>query len=465
MYAPIGMALAGIDGRWLKVNPALCAILKYSEQELLELKFQSLTHPDDLSNDVPQIIRLLNGEIQLYETEKRYLTKDGDVVWVQMNVSLVRDAQGDPAYFIKQVQDITDRKCAEESLRRSEERFASFMDNLLGYAWIKDQAGAYVYANKKFVDAVGCRMEPGFVLIGKQDDLIMPEGAAQACRRNDLKVLRTGRPVQSLEGYGLAGMRRVLLVSKFPLKLGEDEQTSVAGFAIDVTSRVWAEKALKKSRAKLRALLEVRERMAQDLHDHSIQTLYAVGMDLCECKDLLAAPAGRQKVGLVLHRSVDRINEVIRELRSYLRKKDTSNGKIPDNMAQAIRQMVRQMSESGNIRIKATVQRKAVMALDQMQVAHVFAIIREGLSNIVRHARARQAEVSLVLTPPAICVEIADDGVGGAACQHRRAGQKLGLHNIWARAARMKAGYTLTSPQGGGTRLRIVIPLGSGYGT
>src|SRR5438105_9016599 len=95
-YAAIGMALVAPDGRWLRVNHALCKIVGYCEAELLATDFQSITHPDDLEEDLNYVRGILAGEIDTYEMEKRYIHKEGHPVWIQLNVSLVRDTEGHP---------------------------------------------------------------------------------------------------------------------------------------------------------------------------------------------------------------------------------------------------------------------------------------------------------------------------------------------------------------------------------
>ncbi len=109
-HAPIGMALVGLDGRFLRVNRALCDLLGYPDDALRALTFQQITHPDDLAADLAQAERLLAGEISGYEMEKRYLHRDGHAVWVQLTGSLVRGPGGEPRYFIAQVQDVTERR-------------------------------------------------------------------------------------------------------------------------------------------------------------------------------------------------------------------------------------------------------------------------------------------------------------------------------------------------------------------
>jgi two-component system sensor histidine kinase/response regulator len=119
--APIGMALVAPDGRWLKVNDSLCKIIGYSEQELLATTFQAVTHPDDLAGDLAYVRQMLDGTIRTYQMEKRYLHKNGAVVWILLSVSLVRTAREEPLHFISQIQDITERKRADAELRQAKE--------------------------------------------------------------------------------------------------------------------------------------------------------------------------------------------------------------------------------------------------------------------------------------------------------------------------------------------------------
>src|SRR6267143_4064696 len=115
-YAAIGMALVAPDGRWLKVNQALCEIVGYSAQEMLGLTYRDITHPDDLATISAHETRLLAGEIATCEIEKRYVHKLGRSVPVFLSMSLVRDASDAPQYFICQVQDISARKSTEAAL-------------------------------------------------------------------------------------------------------------------------------------------------------------------------------------------------------------------------------------------------------------------------------------------------------------------------------------------------------------
>lgn len=115
--APIGMALVAADGRFLKVNRALCELTGYAETALLMRSFQDITHADDVDAGLAYAEDMLAGRRRTYQTEERYHHADGRLIWVLLSVSLIRDAYQRPLYFIAQIQDITERKHREHALR------------------------------------------------------------------------------------------------------------------------------------------------------------------------------------------------------------------------------------------------------------------------------------------------------------------------------------------------------------
>ncbi|HEY6045192.1 MAG TPA: diguanylate cyclase [Pyrinomonadaceae bacterium] len=126
-YAAIGMALVSPTGAWLRVNRSLCDLVGYSESELLASSFQTVTHAEDVDNDLANLYRLMQGATLTCQVEKRYVHRSGQIVWALNNVSLVRDADNQPVHFIFQIQDITERKRAEGALRS-----LSLVDELTG---------------------------------------------------------------------------------------------------------------------------------------------------------------------------------------------------------------------------------------------------------------------------------------------------------------------------------------------
>ena len=130
-FAAIGMALVSPEGKWLRVNRSVCQITGYSEKELLQRTFQDITHPDDLELDLENVRKMLAGEIETYQMEKRYYRKDGEIVWVLLSVSLVRTKSGEPLFFISQIQDITRQKLSEEQLAKATSQIKRVQERLL----------------------------------------------------------------------------------------------------------------------------------------------------------------------------------------------------------------------------------------------------------------------------------------------------------------------------------------------
>lgn len=135
--AAVGIAHVGLDGQWLRCNGALCTLIGYSRDELLGSTFSDITYPEDLETDWASVRRLLAGDIDTFSMEKRYVRKDGSLIWVHLTVSLLRDGQGCPQHFISIVQDIQSRKEAQAQLlqladdleRRVEERTKELADS------------------------------------------------------------------------------------------------------------------------------------------------------------------------------------------------------------------------------------------------------------------------------------------------------------------------------------------------
>lgn len=124
--APIGIALVSLQGKWLKVNGNIPKMLGYTDAELLELTFQDITHPEDLEVDLSYVNDLLSGKVESYSIEKRYLHKNGSVVWGLLAVSLIRDSQGEPQYFVSQINDITERKEQYATIQDQNNRLLNF---------------------------------------------------------------------------------------------------------------------------------------------------------------------------------------------------------------------------------------------------------------------------------------------------------------------------------------------------
>ncbi|QJE72332.1 PAS domain S-box protein [Aerophototrophica crusticola] len=157
--AAVGVVLVGLDGRWERVNARLCALLGYSEAELLCKDLASLTHPDDRAPERRMARALLAGRIPTYGVEKRYLRKDGSTIWAHVTVSLERDRDGKPLRYIAVVQDIGMRKAMETSLRESELRFRTMANAIPQLAWMARPEGHIFWYNQRWYDFTGTTPE------------------------------------------------------------------------------------------------------------------------------------------------------------------------------------------------------------------------------------------------------------------------------------------------------------------
>jgi len=147
--AAVGMAHVDLDGRWLMVNKKVCDILGYTSEELLARTFQDVTHPDDLDEDVQSYSRQQKGEFAIYSMEKRYIRKDGSIVWVDMTASLIRDAQGNGLYALSVIQDISERKRVEKELEKARHYIRNIINSMPSVVIGVDADGQVTHYNQE----------------------------------------------------------------------------------------------------------------------------------------------------------------------------------------------------------------------------------------------------------------------------------------------------------------------------
>lgn len=232
----------------------------------------------------------------------------------------------------------------------------------------------------------------------------------------------------------------------------------IQGMAWDITERVVAEDSLRRSERQLRASLEERERLGRDLHDGIIQSLYAIGLGLQECRALLhESPV---KAGERLGLAVNQLNQVIREVRGFI------GGLAADPVdAAAFERLLRGVLDSAGARATAAfrldIDPAAVRALGSPRARGVLQIAREALSNSLRHAGAtRQGSVRLALESAAVVLEVRDDGAGFETAT--AAGVGRGLGNMEARAAELGGVLEIRASTGTGTCVRLALPHAHG---
>jgi two-component system, cell cycle sensor histidine kinase and response regulator CckA len=153
--ANIGIVIVSPSFAFEKVNSAFCRMMGYSAEELSTMKFADITHPDHLMKDIENVKKVAQGEIPFYQTEKRYIHKTGKVIWGDLFVSSIRDEQGVLRYFLSMVQDITERKQAEEALRVSEEKYRDIFERAVEGIFQSSVKGKFLNINPSFASILG----------------------------------------------------------------------------------------------------------------------------------------------------------------------------------------------------------------------------------------------------------------------------------------------------------------------
>jgi len=248
--AAIGVAHVNPDGRWLRVNQKLCEIVGYSERELLQLTFQEITHPDDLPADLALTEKLLVGELNSFTMEKRYIRKDTTFVWVRISVSGPRDEDGKLRYFITAVEDISERRAAEEAQGRLAAIVASSDDAIVS----KDLNGIITSWNAGAERTFGYRAEEA---IGRSIMLVIPP-ELRSQEEDILRRLRRGERIEHFETVRVtkSGKRLDLSLTISPVRDSRGRVIGASKIARDISERKRIEDALRESQVQLTLALE-----------------------------------------------------------------------------------------------------------------------------------------------------------------------------------------------------------------
>lgn len=256
--AAVGIAHVANDGSWLKVNQKLCSIVGYSYEELLNLTFQDITYQDDLKIDLDYVRACLKGEIDTYSMEKRYLKKDGNIVWINLTVKLLRDTFNNPKYFISVVENIDNRKQIELELSRSEERFRSAVMNAPFPIMLHAEDGEVVKINQAWTDISGYQHED---ISSISDWTKKAYGERKNLVKKDIDNLYKIKQRKHEGEYYINTANGEIIVWDFssaPLGKLSDGRKFVISMAKDITKRKQAEEAYLKLNEELEKKVQER---------------------------------------------------------------------------------------------------------------------------------------------------------------------------------------------------------------
>ncbi|MBV8940450.1 MAG: PAS domain S-box protein [Solirubrobacterales bacterium] len=437
--AAIGMALVAPDGRWLRVNRAVCEIVGYSEQEMLERTFQDITHPDDLDTDLEAVRRMLSGELRSYRIDKRYIHRDGGVVWITLSVSVVHDPAGEPLYFVSQIEDITERKRSQMALEATveiahtvageteldrvleliAERSRALVDasGLAILLWDTDHFVVAAAAGKLAETVVGSRVDALHSLAGR----VCTTGRAervQARRASGSELDALGASAASVLAVPL-GFRGVTLgvIEALDRAAGpefgdEDERLLLAAAASAGTAIATAQSVGRdRLRRTLRAAEDERRRWARELHDETLQALAGVRVLLSSAQRSADDQLFRQAASSALEQ-LDTEIESLRVLISELRPAVLDElGLRAALVALAERTRVQHGIEV-TMTTDETSDPRPARELDPEVETVVYRVVQEALTNAARHARPESVAVRFSQSNGEVRASVTDDGSG-----------------------------------------------------
>ena len=275
--AAIGFAITDPDGRYMDANPAYLKLTGYSIDELKSKRFPQLVHPDDYPAVMDLIGQMQRGEIGHFMRENRYIRKDGRMLWVRKSVAMVRDVSGQSRWMIALVEDITERRNAEQALRRSETRMRRFYDAELVGIIYWDLEGNILDANDKFLDMIGYSRED--LQAGRIDWIGM---TPTEYHERDMKAIEELRQTGTHRSFEKEYIRKD--GSRIPVSLGgaliDPDRGEGVGFVLDITERMKAEAELKKFTQTLEQRVQERTAALEAANRELEAFSYSVSHDL-----------------------------------------------------------------------------------------------------------------------------------------------------------------------------------------
>ena len=424
-HATNGMALLAPDGKWLKVNSSFSKMIGYAVDEMLHMSMADITHPEDLETDLRYLKELAVNNKDYYQFEKRYVHKDGHIVWAIMSRSVVKDQYGQPLHYITQVTDITARKEAEHILAEERKLLAAIIDNIPVNIFIKDLQSRKVLVNRQEMQYMGVDNEAD--IIGKTDYELYPPESAAISVEEDKTVFSTGEAILDKETFNkkFDGKEHCFLTSKIPLKNSDGDITGLLGISYDITER-------KSNEKKLKDLLDVTSeqniRLTNFAHivSHNLRSHATNFSMLLSFLDIEKNEAAREEMICLLKKASDNLTETVAHLNEVVAVNTNINKEIQlINLHEAIQKV--------QSNVQAQLIREGVLCLNDVDAAvsvhavpaYLDSILLNFLTNAIKYRDAKKesfVKLSAQKVKDCIILTIEDNGIG---IDMKRNGEKL----------------------------------------
>jgi len=450
--SPIGIVVENLDGQPLFVNPAFCAMLGFTEEEIRKKHCVDFSPPEDAEKDWALFQQLRAGSINHYQLDKRYFRRDGSLVWGRLSLSLLN---GHPSPLVlAMVDDITERKRAEEAMRDSEAQFRSvFQDAGVGMV-IVSMEGRFLSANPTFCNYLGYT-EPE--LLERTVESITHPDDFPAFSARLRQAVAEGHGFQWVQKRCLHKSGRIVHTesSTSLIRSREGDRQFFVGQILDITSRKKAEEALSAVTRKLvDAQEQERARIGRELHDDIGQrlALLAVQLDQLQREELQHDSPGIQARVKDLQKQTLEISNDVQALSHQLH-----SSKLEYlGVVGAMKSWCREVGERQKMEI--TFSSDVSTSLPLEIGLSLFRVLQEALQNATRHSGARRVEVQVTEDSHEVHLAVRDSGKGfdvEAVLQ----GAGLGLTSMRERVRLMNGKFSVESKTAGGTEIHVYMPL------
>ncbi|MDF0664490.1 MAG: PAS domain S-box protein [Nitrospira sp.] len=441
------------SARIFNVNETACRMLGYARQDLTTMT----VHDIDPNFPVERWGEHWNHlkEQGALAFEATYWSRTGSILEMEVTFNYLR--YDEKEYGCAILRDIGERKRAESELRRSHTFLRQVIDTDPHLIFAKDGEGRFTMANKAVADWYGTTVED---LIGKSDvEFNADSEGGRSFRQSDLEVMNSAqeRFIPEEQITDAEGRRRWLQTVKRPIFDDQGQVHMVLGAATDITERKQMEETLLQRERDLSAALQERERISQDLHDGILQSLYAVGLGLEAGKSAIKNQHDQvaEKFMATVDHAIGQLKHVMTEVRNFIAGLESQVMQGGD-FSTALRSMVDTMSIAASASCRVRIDDAAARRLSTEQAIHIINIVREGLSNALRHSRAKRITVSLRDLLRSDRLAVTDDGIGFDPRSVQGVGH--GLVNMAARAQKVRGLFAIQSKHDKGTRILVHLP-------